>query len=75
MHRCHNSVGRAVYYTSITIIAGFSVLTISNFIPNIYFGLFTSLAMLVALLAAVTLLPLFLITWKPFGPEAQVEST
>ena len=74
MYRCHNSVGRAVYYTSITIIAGFSVLTISNFIPNIYFGLFTSLAMLVALLAAVTLLPLLLITWKPLGPEAQVES-
>lgn len=74
MHRCHNSVGRAVFYSSVAIIAGFSFLTISNFIPSVYFGLFTSLAMVVAFAAAVTLLPLLLITWKPLGPEERADS-
>ena len=61
MFRCHNSIGRAIYYTSITIIAGFSILMFSNFIPTVYFGLFTGLAMVAALLAAVTLLPWLII--------------
>ena len=65
MKRCHNSVGRAMYYTSITIIIGFSILTLSNFIPTIYFGLFTSLAMVIAMFANLTLLALLLIIWKP----------
>ncbi len=65
MKRCHDSVGRAMYYTSITIIIGFSILTLSNFIPTIYFGLFTSLAMLIAMFANLTLLALLLIHWKP----------
>ncbi len=65
MKRCHDSVGRAMYYTSITIIAGFSILTLSNFIPTIYFGLFTGLAMLIAMFANLTLLALLLIIWKP----------
>jgi len=65
MKRCHDSVGRAMYYTSITIIIGFSILTLSNFIPTIYFGLFTGLAMLIAMFANLTLLALLLIYWKP----------
>ncbi|WP_321391623.1 MMPL family transporter [uncultured Desulfuromusa sp.] len=65
MKRCHDSVGRAMYYTSVTIIIGFSILTLSNFLPTIYFGLFTGLAMFIAMLANLTLLPLLLITWKP----------
>ncbi len=64
MKRCHQSVGRAMYYTSITIIIGFSILTLSNFIPTIYFGLFTGLAMLVAMFANLTLLPLLLMNWR-----------
>jgi len=71
VYRCHGSIGNAMYYTSITIIAGFSILALSNFIPTIYFGLFTSLAMIVALLAAMTLLPRLLIVLKPLGPESQ----
>ena len=63
--RCHNSIGRAMYYTSVTIIAGFSILALSNFIPTIYFGLLTGLAMLIALLGALTLLPSLLLTFKP----------
>ncbi|MEA3362356.1 MAG: MMPL family transporter [Thermodesulfobacteriota bacterium] len=64
MKRCHDSVGRAMYYTSITIIIGFSILTLSNFIPTIYFGLFTGLAMAIAMFANLTLLALLLINWK-----------
>jgi uncharacterized protein len=69
MYRTHNSIGRAMFFTTMTIIAGFSLLTLSNFIPSIYFGIFTSLAIILAFLASVTLLPLLLITLKPYGPE------
>ncbi len=75
MYRCHNSIGRAMYYTTISIILGFSLLSFSNFIPSIYFGLFTGLAIAVAFLAAVTLLPLLLIAWKPLGPGADKPRT
>lgn len=69
IHASHASVGRAIYYTSVTITLGFSILALSNFIPTIYFGLFTGLAMVMALVANLTLLPL-LIRWvKPFGAE------
>ena len=74
MHRCHGSIGHAMYYTSVTIIIGFSILVLSNFIPSIYFGLLTGLAMLIALIAALTLLPQLLILFKPFGPEAHGNS-
>jgi predicted RND superfamily exporter protein len=69
MHRCHGSIGHAMYYTSVTIIIGFSILALSNFIPSIYFGVLTGLAMLIALIAALTLLPQMLILVKPFGKE------
>ncbi len=66
MHYCHAHIGNAVFYTAITIIIGFSILIFSNFIPTIYFGLFTALAMLIALLAALTLLPKLILFWRPF---------
>ncbi|MCH8217056.1 MAG: RND family transporter [Planctomycetes bacterium] len=68
MHRCHGSIGHAMTYTSVTIMIGFSILTLSNFIPSIYFGLLTGLAMFIALIAALTLLPQLLIMTQPFGP-------
>jgi predicted RND superfamily exporter protein len=67
LHRAHNSVGFAMYYTSMIIIVGFSILVLSNFWPTIYFGLFTGLAMLIALIASLTLLPQLLVWIKPFG--------
>ena len=70
MHYCHGSIGKAMYYTSVTIIIGFSILAFSSFLPTIYFGLLTGMAMLIALLAALTLLPQLLITVKPFGPQS-----
>lgn len=69
VHRCHASIGYALYYTSLTIITGFSILALSNFIPTITFGLLTGLAMFIALIAALTLLPRLLIIFKPFGVE------
>ena len=74
MFFCHNSIGRAMYFTSMTIVAGFSILALSNFIPTIVFGLLTSFAMLVALTGALTLLPQLLITFKPLGPESHSSS-
>ena len=56
-NNCHQSVGKAIISTSLTIIFGFSILIFSNFIPTIYFGLFTGLAMLTALFLVLTLLP------------------
>ena len=72
--RCHGSIGKAVYYTSITITAGFSILALSNFIPTVYFGLLTGVAMLAALIASLTLLPALLMTFKPFGPGTDTMS-
>ena len=71
MHRCHGSIGRAMYYTSVTIIFGFSILALSNFKPSIYFGLLTGFAMLSALMGALMLLPRLLIVFKPLGPESE----
>ena len=66
LHYCHANIGRAVFYTAITIIVGFSILVMSNFIPTIYFGLLTAMAMFIALFAALTLLPKLILLWKPF---------
>ncbi len=66
LHYCHANIGKAVFYNAITIIIGFSILVLSNFIPTIYFGVLTAFAMLVALLAALTLLPRLILIWKPF---------
>jgi uncharacterized protein len=71
LQRCHASIGYALYYTSTAIIIGFSILAFSNFWPTIYFGLFTGLAMLVALLACLTLLPQLLVVVKPFGVDGK----
>ena len=65
-YNSHGSIGRAIFFTNVTIIFGFSILILSNFIPTIIFGLLTGLAMLIALLAVLTLLPRLIIIIKPF---------
>lgn len=70
MHRSHATIGRAMFYTSVIIIVGFSILTLSKFIPTIYFGLLTGLAMLAAILAALTLLPRLILLIKPLPAAA-----
>lgn len=65
--RSHGSIGNAIYYTSITVIIGFSVLGFSSFMPTVYFGLMTALAMILALLANLAILPSLLVVayyWK-----------
>ena len=69
LDRCHSTVGIAILNTSITIVFGFSILVLSNFIPTIYFGVFTGIAMLLALISVLTLLPKLLLVFKPFGAE------
>ena len=69
LRTCHANIGKAVFYTSATIVFGFSILVLSNFLPTVYFGLLTGLAMSIALLAALTLLPKLILLTKPFGPE------
>ena len=69
MQNSHRTIGRAMFYTSSTIIIGFLVLVTSNFNPTVYFGLFVSLAMFMALMGALTLLPQLLIILKPLGRE------
>ena len=72
MYRCHGSIGKAMFYTSITVIIGFSILALSNFTPSIYFGLLTGTAMFAALLGALLLLPRLLVTFKPLGPNVEL---
>ncbi len=64
---CHSTVGKAILNTSITIVFGFSILVMSNFIPTIYFGVFTGIAMLLAMVSVLTLLPSLLLKIKPFN--------
>ena len=67
LHICHANIGKAVFYTTLTIIFGFSILVFSNFIPTIYFGVLTAAAMFIALMAALTVLPKLILLWKPFS--------
>ena len=63
---CHSTVGQAILNTSITIVFGFSILVLSKFIPTIYFGIFTGIAMLLAMISVLTLLPSLMLLIKPF---------
>jgi len=69
LEKCHSTVGVAILNTSITIIFGFSILVLSNFIPTIYFGIFTGIAMLLAMISVLTLLPALLQVFQPFGSK------
>ncbi len=67
LDKCHKTVGIAILNTSITIVFGFSILVFSNFIPTIYFGVFTGIAMLLAMISVLTLLPKLILIYKPFN--------
>ena len=67
---CHSTVGVAILNTSITIVFGFSILVLSKFIPTIYFGVFTGLAMLLAMISVLTLLPALILIIKPFSKSS-----
>ena len=61
----------SIYYTALTVTVGFSILALSNFIPTIYFGVLIGLAMVVALLSNLTLLPVLLMVFQPLGQETE----
>ena len=67
LKKCHSTVGVAIFNTSITIVFGFSILVLSKFIPTIYFGVFTGIAMLLAMISVLTLLPSLILIVKPFS--------
>ncbi len=67
LDRCHSTVGIAILNTSLTIVFGFSILVLSKFIPTIYFGVFTGIAMLLAMISVLTLLPKLILIYQPFG--------
>ena len=67
LKKCHSTVGVAILNTSITIVFGFSILVLSKFIPTIYFGVFTGIAMLLAMISVLTLLPSLILIVKPFS--------
>ncbi|MBB3047800.1 hypothetical protein FHR99_002066 [Litorivivens lipolytica] len=58
--RTHHAVGYALLYTSLIVIFGFALLAFSDFTPSIMFGAFTGLAMGIAMLTDLTLLPALL---------------
>lgn len=63
----HATIGRAMFYTSLTIVLGFMILISSNFNPSVFFGIFTSFAMIMAILSALILLPVLFRIFKPLG--------
>jgi len=71
VRRSHGSIGRAMYYTTVTITIGFSILILSKFVPTIYFGILTAFAMMIALAANFTVLPLLLERLKPYGKKSR----
>jgi uncharacterized protein len=66
MYVCHASIAKAALYTTLTVCCGFSILVLSNFVPSIIFGILTTVAMTVAILGALTLMPKLILMWKPF---------
>jgi predicted RND superfamily exporter protein len=66
----HQSIGRAILYTALTVIAGFLILAMSRFTPTIYFGVLVGVAMVTGLAANLVLLPSLLLTFRPFRKEA-----
>ena len=69
MLRSHSSIGRAMYYTTLTVVVGFAMLTLSNFTPSLYFGVLTVVAMIAAVAGALLLLPQLIMIFRPFGPD------
>ncbi len=70
IRNAHRSIGKAMYYTSITIACGFAVMMFSNFTPTLYFGVFTAFSMLIAMFADMTLLPILLKTFRAYQKRA-----
>lgn len=67
LYYCHSNIAKAGFYTTLVVCFGFSILVLSNFVPSIIFGILTTIAMTIAILGALTLMPKLILMWKPFG--------
>jgi uncharacterized protein len=74
MHRCHASIGHAIYHTNNIIVFGFSIMVLSSFIPTIYFGALTGVAMMVSLAGTLFFLPQFILVLRPFKIKQSVQT-
>lgn len=66
MYFCHSNIAKAGFYTTLAVVCGFSILVLSNFVPTVLFGFLTTIAMSIALLFALTLMPKLILMWRPF---------
>jgi predicted RND superfamily exporter protein len=73
MRRAHDGIGHAMYYTTLVIVIGFSILMLSNLVPTIYFGLLTVVIMINVLAADLLLLPKMLLMFKPYGKTKEIK--
>ncbi len=69
LYNSHRSTGIAMYYAAVIVIVGFSILTLSNFMPTVYFGILTVVVMLVAMIGDLLLTPTLLMVIKPFKQQ------
>jgi len=67
IHEATNNVGQAMFYTTIVITAGFLIMVFSNFVPTMYFGVLTAIAMITALIANLVMLPVLVTKFKPLA--------
>ncbi len=73
LRRAHNGIGHAMYYTTLVIVIGFSILMLSNLVPTIYFGLLTVAIMIAVLAADLLLLPKLLLMFKPYEKLKEIK--
>lgn len=66
MYYCHSNIAIAGFYTTVVVCCGFSILVFSNFTPSILLGILTTVAMTIAILGALTLMPKLILMWRPF---------
>ena len=66
------TVGRPIMFTTMTLVAGFSVFGLSDIYTTVHFGLLAAFAFLWALLADFFLAPAMMLLFKPLGAERQI---
>ncbi|MCA8996132.1 MAG: hypothetical protein KDA80_04085, partial [Planctomycetaceae bacterium] len=71
----HGSVGLTLTLANIALVIGFSVLSLSHFVPLIYFGVLVSVAMLGGLIGNLLLLPVLLFVRGNHGVVATAQGS
>lgn len=63
----HLRAGRAMFFSTLALVAGFAALSASQFVPTIYFGVLVSAAMVGGLAGNLVVLPCLLRLWGEMG--------